>query len=58
MDEATRQTLGALYFALCEAAGGDKVLRRANEILADAVRVGAVDNPRARSTLRHLIQNS
>ena len=58
MDEATRQTLGALYFALCEAAGGDKILRRANEILADAVRVGAVDNPRAQSTLMRLVNNS
>jgi hypothetical protein len=58
MDESVRQSLGAMWFALCEAAGGDDVLRDANAILVDAVSAGAVDEPSACAALIGLVRNS
>lgn len=56
--EGFRQALGAIYVALAEAAGGDKVLREANEILTDAVNTGAIDDPYARAAISALVRNS
>jgi hypothetical protein len=56
--ESFRQALGAIYIALAEAAGGDDVLERANNILTDAVDTGAVDDPYARSALSALVRSS
>jgi hypothetical protein len=56
--EAFRQMLGAVYVALAEAAGGDEVLDRANDILTDAVNTGVVDDPYARSALEALVRSS
>jgi hypothetical protein len=56
--ESFRQALGAVYFALAEAAGGDDVLNRARDILADAVISGAIDDPYARSAVMGLVRSS
>ena len=56
--ESFRQALGAIYIALAEAAGGDEVLDRANDILTDAVNTGAIDDPYARSTITALVRSS
>jgi hypothetical protein len=56
--ESFRQALGAIYIALAEAAGGDEVLERANDILTDAVKAGAVDDFYARSAIMALVRAS
>jgi hypothetical protein len=56
--ESFRQALGAIYVALAEAAGGDAVLDRANDILIDAVNTGAIDDPYARSAISALVRNT
>ena len=56
--ESFRQALGAVYFALAEAAGGDAVLDRASDILTDAVISGAVDDPYARAAVMALVRSS
>ena len=56
--ESFRQALGAVYFALAEAAGGDSVLDRANDIILDAVADGAVTDIRARHALLALVRSS
>jgi hypothetical protein len=56
--ESFRQALGAVYFALAEAAGGDDVLDRASDILADAVAFGAIDDPYARAAVMALVRSS
>jgi hypothetical protein len=56
--ESFRQALGAVYVALAEAAGGDEVLDRANDILTDAINTGAVDDPYARSALQALVRTT
>ena len=56
--ESFRQTIGAIYVALAEAAGGDDVLRGANVILTDAVNTGAVDDPYAREAIMSLVRSS
>ncbi len=56
--ESFRQTLGAIYVALAEAAGGDEVLDRANQILTDAVDSGAIDDPYARSAISALVRST
>ena len=56
--ESYRQFLGAVYVAVCEAAGGDDVRRRANRILTDAVNSGAVDDPNARMAIRSLVRGN
>jgi hypothetical protein len=48
----------ARYFALAEAAGGDDVLDRASDILADAVISGAIDDPYARAAVMGLVRSS
>ena len=55
--ESFRQALGAVYFALAEAAGGDDVLDRANCVLADAVSSGAIQDPMARAALISLVRS-
>ena len=45
--EALRQVIAALYVALGEAAGGPRALRRANQVLRDAIADGAVSDPTA-----------
>jgi hypothetical protein len=56
--ESYRQALGAVYVAVCEAAGGDDVRRRANHILADAVNSGAIEDKEARVAIRSLVRGS
>jgi len=56
--EAFRQALGAVYFALAEAAGGDEVLDHANDILANAVTSGAIIDPYARAAVMTLVCSS
>jgi hypothetical protein len=56
--ESFRQALGAIYFALAEAAGGDEVLDRASDILTDAVISGAIDDPYARAAVMALVRSS
>ena len=56
--EAFRQALGAVYFALAEAAGGDEVLDQANNILANAVTSGAINDPYARAAVMALVRSS
>jgi hypothetical protein len=56
--ESFRQALGAVYVALAEAAGGDNVLQKANEILTDAVDTGAVDDPYARRAIKALVRST
>jgi hypothetical protein len=57
MTESFRQALGAVYFALAEAAGGDDVLDRASDILADAVTSGAIDDPHACAAVMALVRS-
>jgi hypothetical protein len=52
--EALRQVIAALYVALGEAAGGPAALRRANQVLRDAIIDGAVDDPTAIMLLESL----
>jgi len=56
--ESLRQVMGVLYFALAEAAGGDAVLDRANDIILDAVAEGAVSDIGARHALLALVRSS
>ena len=56
--ESYRQALGAVYIAVCEAAGGDDVRRRANAILADAVDSGAIEDGGACIAIRSLVHGS
>ena len=56
--ESYRQALGAVYVAVCEAAGGDDVRRRANALLTDAVDSGAIVDREARVAIRSLVQGS
>jgi hypothetical protein len=44
--------------AVCEAAGGDEIRRRANAILADAVDSGAIEDRDARVAIRSLVRGS
>jgi hypothetical protein len=53
--EAIRQMLGAIYVALATA-GGEEVMRNANDILKAALDAGAVDDAYARSALTHLVR--
>jgi hypothetical protein len=53
--ESYRQALGAVFVAVCEAAGGDEVRRRANVILADAIESGAINDRNARVAIRSLV---
>jgi len=53
--EAIRQMLGAIYVALATA-GGDEVMRNANDIIKAALDAGAVDDDYARSALTHLVR--
>jgi hypothetical protein len=53
--ESYRQALGAVFVAMCEAAGGDAVRRRANDILSDVVNSGAIDDVNARIAIRSLV---
>ena len=55
--ESFRQALGAVYFALAEAAGGSEVLDRASDILTDAVASGAIDDPLARAAVLALVRS-
>jgi hypothetical protein len=43
--EGLRQALCMIYVALAEAAGGDAVLRQANEIIRDGLEDGVIDDP-------------
>jgi hypothetical protein len=56
--ESYRQALGAVFVAVCEAAGGDDVRRRANAILADAVESGAINDRSARVAIRSLVHGN
>jgi hypothetical protein len=56
--ESYRQALGAVYVAVCEAAGGDDVRRRANVILTDAINSGAIEDRFARVAIRSLIHGN
>jgi hypothetical protein len=47
--------LGAIYVALATA-GGEEVMRDANNILKAALDAGAVDDDYARSALTHLVR--
>jgi hypothetical protein len=58
MTESFRQALGAVYFALAEAAGGEDVLDRASDILTDAVTSGAIEDPYARAAVMALVRSS
>jgi hypothetical protein len=42
-----RHVIAGIYVALAEAAGGPAALRRANQVLRDAIADGAVDDPTA-----------
>jgi hypothetical protein len=53
--EAIRQMLGAIYVALATA-GGEEVMRNANDILKAALDAGAVNDVYARSALTHLVR--
>jgi hypothetical protein len=52
--ESLRQMIGCLYVALASA-GGEEVLRQANETIRDALEAGAVNDEYARGALRHLL---
>jgi hypothetical protein len=56
--ESYRQALGAVFVAVCEAAGGDDVRRRANVILTDAVNSGAIEDRGARVAIRSLVHGN
>ena len=56
--ESYRQALGAVYVAVCEAAGGDDVRRRANALLTDAIESGAIEDSDARVAIRSLVHGS
>jgi hypothetical protein len=49
-----RQVMAAIYVALAEAAGGPAALRRANQVLRDAIADGAVSDPTAIRLLESL----
>jgi hypothetical protein len=49
-----QQVIGAIYVALAEAAGGPVALRKANQVLRDAIADGAVDDPTAVGVLESL----
>jgi hypothetical protein len=49
-----RQVIADIYVALAEAAGGPAALRRANQVLRDAIKDGAVDDPTAIMLLESL----
>ena len=49
-----RQVMAAIYVALAEAAGGPSALRRANQVLRDAIADSAVDDPTAIMLLESL----
>ena len=55
--ESFRQALGAVYFALAEAAGGADVLEHASEILTNAIDEGAVTDPYAVATVKTLVRS-
>jgi hypothetical protein len=55
--EAVRQMLGAIYVALATA-GGEEVMRNANDIIRGALEAGAVDDDYARSALTHLVRSA
>jgi hypothetical protein len=56
--ESYRQALGAVFVAVCEAAGGDDVRRRANVILTDAVNSGAIEDRHACFAIRSLVHGN
>jgi hypothetical protein len=56
--ECFRQTLNAVYFALADAAGGQKVLDQASKTFTDAIDAGAVDDPDAVQMLKELVHHS
>lgn len=45
--KSLQQIIGALYVALGEAAGGPQAMRRANQVLRDAIADRAVTDPLA-----------
>jgi hypothetical protein len=49
-----QQVISAIYVALAEAAGGPGALRKANQVLRDAIADGAVDGPAAVGVLKSL----
>jgi hypothetical protein len=49
-----QQVISAIYVALAEAAGGPDALRKANQVLRDAIADGAVDDPTAVGVLESL----
>jgi hypothetical protein len=55
--ESFRQALGAVYFALAEATGGDEVLNRAGDILTDAVTSGVIHDPYACAAVMALVRS-
>ena len=55
--EAVRQMLGAIYVALATA-GGEEVMRNANDIIKAALDAGAVNDAYAQSALKHLVRSA
>ncbi len=55
--ESFRQALGAVYFALAEASGGDEVLEHASDILNNAIGAGVVTDPYAVAALKSLVSS-
>ena len=49
-----QQVISAIYVALAEAAGGPDALRKANQVLRDAIADGAIDDPTAVGVLESL----
>ena len=49
-----QQVISAIYVALAEAAGGPSALRKANQVLRDAIADGAIDDPTAVGVLESL----
>jgi len=56
--ESYRQALGAVFVAVCEAAGGDDVRRRANAILTDALANDDIRDRGARVAIQSLVRGS
>ena len=52
-----QQVIAGIYVALAEAAGGPAALRRANQVLRDAIADGAVDDPIAIEVLQSMSQD-
>jgi hypothetical protein len=56
--EGCRQAFGAIYLALAEAAGGDRVLEKANSLPSDVIDCEAIDDPDALCILESCIRAS